>query len=73
MTDVPEPRDGIRGLVPILAWLPRYDRAWLRGDLAAGIAVTALILVAAMRALDAPRIEPTPCSPARLNLAAEDC
>jgi sulfate permease, SulP family len=44
VTDVPEPRDGIRGLVPILAWLPRYDRAWLRGDLAAGIAVTALIV-----------------------------
>ncbi len=44
MTDVPEPRDGIRRLVPILAWLPRYDRAWLRGDLAAGIAVTALIV-----------------------------
>src|SRR6478672_4531299 len=30
--------------VPILAWLPRYDRAWLRGDLAAGIAVTALVV-----------------------------
>ena len=44
MTDVPEPRDGIRGLLPILTWLPRYDRAWLRGDLAAGIAVTALIV-----------------------------
>ena len=44
MTDVPEPRDRIRRLVPILAWLPRYDRAWLRGDLAAGIAVTALIV-----------------------------
>jgi MFS family permease len=42
--------------------------------LAAGAcAAAALILVAAMRALDAPRIEPTPCSPARLNLAAEDC
>ena len=44
MTDVPEPRDGIRRLLPILTWLPRYDRAWLRGDLAAGIAVTALIV-----------------------------
>jgi MFS superfamily sulfate permease-like transporter len=44
VTDVPEPRDGIRGLLPILTWLPRYDRAWLRGDLAAGIAVTALIV-----------------------------
>ena len=27
-----------------MTWLPRYDRAWLRGDLAAGIAVTALIV-----------------------------
>jgi len=30
--------------VPALAWLPRYDRRWLRGDVAAGIAVTALIV-----------------------------
>src|SRR5215218_3168403 len=33
----------LRGL-PALAWLPRYDRRWLRGDVAAGIAVTALIV-----------------------------
>ena len=32
-----------RGL-PVLQWLPRYDRSGLRGDLAAGIAVTALIV-----------------------------
>ena len=31
-------------LLPILDWLPRYDRSWLRGDVAAGIAVTALIV-----------------------------
>jgi SulP family sulfate permease len=30
--------------LPILRWLPEYDRAWLRGDIAAGIAVTALIV-----------------------------
>ena len=30
--------------LPITGWLPRYDRAWLRGDVAAGIAVTALIV-----------------------------
>jgi sulfate permease, SulP family len=30
--------------LPILDWLPRYDRSWLRGDVAAGIAVTALIV-----------------------------
>src|SRR6476646_9996836 len=43
---MPSGRDG-RALsrhLPITGWLPRYDRAWLRGDVAAGIAVTALIV-----------------------------
>ena len=31
-------------LLPILGWLPRYDRRLLRGDIVAGIAVTALIV-----------------------------
>src|SRR3954467_13418987 len=31
-------------LIPILDWLPRYDRAWLRGDILAGLAVTAMIV-----------------------------
>ena len=31
-------------LLPIVSWLPAYDRRWLRGDVAAGIAVTALIV-----------------------------
>jgi sulfate permease, SulP family len=30
--------------LPIAAWLPGYERRWLRGDLAAGIAVTALVV-----------------------------
>jgi sulfate permease, SulP family len=30
--------------LPIVGWLPRYDRSWLRADVAAGIAVTALIV-----------------------------
>jgi SulP family sulfate permease len=34
----------LRRLVPAVAWLPRYDRHWLRGDMIAGIAVTALIV-----------------------------
>ena len=34
----------MRRLLPIAEWLPRYDRRWLRGDVAAGIAVTALIV-----------------------------
>ena len=35
---------GIGRLLPVLEWLPRYDRRWLRGDVVAGIAVTALIV-----------------------------
>ncbi len=31
-------------LLPIVDWLPRYERRWLRGDIAAGIAVTALVV-----------------------------
>ena len=31
-------------VLPIVQWLPAYDRRWLRGDIAAGIAVTALIV-----------------------------
>ena len=30
--------------LPIVGWLPRYRRTWLRGDLIAGVAVTALIV-----------------------------
>ena len=37
-------RSGIAALLPIVQWLPSYDRKWLRGDVAAGIAVTALIV-----------------------------
>jgi sulfate permease, SulP family len=31
-------------IVPAVGWLPRYERRWLRGDLTAGIAVTALVV-----------------------------
>ena len=34
----------MKRFVPILEWLPRYDRGFLRGDVAAGIAVTALVV-----------------------------
>src|SRR6476619_5284474 len=34
----------LAGILPVVGWLPRYERRWLRGDLAAGIAVTALIV-----------------------------
>lgn len=30
--------------VPAVGWLPRYERRWPRGDLTAGIAVTALVV-----------------------------
>ena len=34
--------------VPITAWLPRYQRAWLRTDLLAGLAVWSLTVPQAM-------------------------
>ena len=34
----------VRRFLPIVEWFPRYERRWLRGDVAAGIAVTALIV-----------------------------
>lgn len=34
----------IRSHLPVLEWLPAYRREWLKGDLAAGIAVTALVV-----------------------------
>src|SRR4051794_14412349 len=30
--------------IPAVGWLPRYERKWLRGDLTAGVAVTALVV-----------------------------
>src|SRR4051794_29784664 len=35
---------GIGRLLPIVSWLPRYDRSMLRGDVLAGLAVTAMIV-----------------------------
>ncbi len=35
---------GLGRLMPIVDWLPRYDRSMLRGDVLAGIAVTAMIV-----------------------------
>ena len=39
----PHPRPASKWL-PIVGWLPRYSRSTLRGDLIAGVAVTALIV-----------------------------
>jgi sulfate permease, SulP family len=35
---------GVGRLIPIVDWLPRYDRSMLRGDVLAGVAVTAMIV-----------------------------
>jgi sulfate permease, SulP family len=44
----PTPQDGkhsrLASVVPAVVWLRRYDRRWLRGDVTAGIAVTALVV-----------------------------
>ncbi len=38
------PPGGLTRYVPILGWSRTYDRGWLRGDIVAGIAVTAMIV-----------------------------
>src|SRR5918993_1339848 len=38
----------VRRLVPALAWGPRYDRAWLRPDVLAGLTVAALVVPKAL-------------------------
>ena len=39
---MPSARSSLARWLPIVGWLPRYSRATLRGDLIAGVAVTAL-------------------------------
>src|SRR4051795_12406176 len=39
-----EPQGRVTRLLPIVGWLRTYDRAWLRGDLVAGVTVAALIV-----------------------------
>src|SRR3954467_342670 len=43
-TPSPGPPRGLGRLLPAVEWLPRYERRWLRGDVLAGIAVTALVV-----------------------------
>jgi sulfate permease, SulP family len=38
------PPSGVRRFVPILRWLPKYDRRWLRFDLIAGATVWGLLV-----------------------------
>lgn len=43
-----QPREASKGflarILPVLEWGPRYDRAWLRSDLIAGLTVAALVV-----------------------------
>ena len=44
-TDGPEPNPrGIARYIPIVGWLPRYNRSWLRLDVIAGVTVAALVV-----------------------------
>ncbi len=51
MTTTPSPKPAPSSLVrwlPILGWLPRYNRAWLVGDIVAGLSVWALMVPQAL-------------------------
>ena len=41
-----------RNFLPISEWLPRYDRAWLRGDFIAGLTILALLIPEGMAYAD---------------------
>src|SRR3954462_12304599 len=43
-TASPRSARGLSRLLPVVEWLPRYERRWLRGDILAAIAVTALVV-----------------------------
>ncbi len=44
MMDAEKGNTGIRRYIPILAWLPKYQRAWLRPDFIAGLTIMALLV-----------------------------
>src|SRR5215831_5820262 len=37
-----------KGMLPVVQWLPEYQRSWLRGDILAGITLAAYLLPAAL-------------------------
>jgi SulP family sulfate permease len=39
-----EKNGGISHFLPIVKWLPNYDRTWLKGDIIAGLSVWALMV-----------------------------
>ena len=42
--ETPKPSRGIARFIPILAWLPTYDRAWLVADILAGLTLWGLLV-----------------------------
>jgi hypothetical protein len=40
---------GLSRFLPIVQWLPRYDRSWLKGDLIAALSVWALRMPSPLR------------------------
>ena len=38
----------MRDLLPILSWLPKYDRTWLKADMVAGATIWAVLVPLAM-------------------------
>ena len=42
------PREFLRVMLPIISWLPRYQYAWLRTDIMAGLAVWAMTVPQAL-------------------------
>jgi len=47
-TRAAEPATGIARFIPILSWLPRYDRSWLNLDILAGLTLWGLVVPEAM-------------------------
>ena len=47
-TRTAENTTGIRRFIPILSWLPRYDRSWLAVDIIAGLTLWGLVVPEAM-------------------------
>jgi len=47
-TQTAKPQAGLARYIPILAWLPRYDRGWLRADVIAGLTLWGLVVPEAM-------------------------
>src|SRR3954471_19970579 len=43
-TSRPTERGVLARYLPVLAWLPRYDRGWLKADAVAGLSVWALLV-----------------------------